>query len=442
MRILIKLVVILAVVAALVYGGLRGYIWYDVKKGVDKTIQQVSPFVSVTYKSIYSSPTLDGTVGIDGIVIKPKMTSDEFKIQSVRLSFPNILYLINAGRDIEKREMPERMKLSVSDLAVDLNSQIFYSLKQMQMQAKALHKGQQRSPLDDFQALGCGDVQSIGLDELTRMGYQTMDVDLEMEYGYKKLTNDLTMSLLMRSKGMYSANIKAAMKMDPNALVQHRATPPTISSMTIDYTDSGFATLRNRFCAAQINASEDVFIVNHIKALSHAVGATFPLETVEAYKRFMAGDSRLSISIAPKPGTDISTLGLYPPKDVIDMLELNMTIDKTAVDFSKMEWGKSYDMPSYNAPPPPTEEPSTTTAPSPMASNPTPARYRSTAPSRLGKFVGSEVKLKTYSGMERDGVIESVSNGTLSLRMVTQRGGGYLSFPIAIDEIASAEVLY
>src|SRR5574339_205423 len=99
MRIIVRLAVVLAIIAALVYGGHWGYSWFKVKTGMDRAVEQSAPFAELKYTSIYVSPRLDGTVGVDGIVIRPKMTDDEFKIQSVRLSLPGIFPLLTASKD-------------------------------------------------------------------------------------------------------------------------------------------------------------------------------------------------------------------------------------------------------------------------------------------------------------------------------------------------------
>src|SRR5512139_2411568 len=99
MRIIIRIVVILAILSALVYGGLRGYTWYMVKEAMDRVANEMSQYAEISYGSIYSSPKIDGTVGVDRIVIRPKMSSDEFKIQSVRVSYPDIIQLITAKID-------------------------------------------------------------------------------------------------------------------------------------------------------------------------------------------------------------------------------------------------------------------------------------------------------------------------------------------------------
>lgn len=437
MRNIIKLVVILALVAAAGYGGVRGVAWYKVKHEVDEAIQLAAPFVDITYSSVYVSPTLDGTVGVDDIVIRPKMSPDEFTVQSVRLSFGSMLQLVK----LNKNEMPKQMHFGISGLNVDLNSPLLISMSQMQQQALLEQGSGNGFDALSFDTLGCGSIKTIGLEELTRMGYSTMSMDVEIDYDYEQVKNLLNMEMAIRMQGMQSGNMKATMRVAPSDVLQGKEIKPVIDSMRIEVVDSGYAEKRNRFCGAQLESNEEGYLASHIERLSGEMGATFPVETIDAYKTYMQGSSRMIFQIEPKSGVDLATVGAYPLKDAIDLLGLQVTIDKHEVDFSKFEWGKSY---ASSQDPEVAEEASTGAASESAAlvKTPAPARYRATAPSQLTRYVGYQARLKTENGMKRDGVIESASGGTVTLRLLSPGGRGYISFPIDVRDIASAEVLY
>lgn len=435
MRSLIRIVVVLAIIAAAGYGAVRGYTWYKVKQEVDVAIQQAAPFVDITYTSIFSSPTLDGTVGVDGIVIRPKMSADEFRIQSVRLSFGDILQLIKTN----KKEMPKKMRFAIAGMSLDLNSPLLISLSQMQKQAMFEQKRKSGFDLMSFETLGCGSIEAIGLEELTRMGYSTMDMDIEMEYEYEKVKNLLTMDMVARIKGMQSVKMKAQLRVAPSDVLQGKEIKPVIDFMRFEVVDAGYAELRNRFCAAQLQANEEAYLGRHIELLSRGMGATFPTDTVEAYKQFMQGNGRMGIEIEPGTGVELETLGAYPLKDAIELLKLKVKLDKHEVDFAKFEWGKSSASHGSDADDASGADKANA---SPASAVPVPARYRHTAPSQLKRYVGYQARLKTDMGLQRDGVIESAEGSTITIRLLSPRGKGYISFPVDVSDIVSAEVLY
>lgn len=436
MRIIIKLAIVLIVVTALVYGGLWGASWYKVKTTMDKAVEKSAPFAEIKYASIYASPKLDGTIGVDGIVIRPKMSSDEFKIQSVRLTLPGLLPLITAKQD----DFPDSMRLAVSGIAIDLNSPLLASLSNAQKQAIKT-KGKSRGFfLGSAETLGCGSVESMGIDELTRMGYQSVEIDIDLEYHYAKVKNLLNLSGVLRMKGMQSVDIKADMRVPPSELAQGNFNNMVLDSVRIDIIDSGYAALRNRFCAAQLESTEEAYLGKNLALLSKEVGATFPLETVEAYKKVMQG-GRMQIGLAPKPGTELALLGRYALKDAIDVLGLKLTLDTHEVDFGKFTWGNVYS--AVNPQADPDAESNAASTPLPIAKPAyVPASYHVISPGRLGRYVGHKVRLKTRSGLDRDGVISAADGDIITLRQTASAGKGFISFPIAIADISSAEVLY
>lgn len=433
MRIIVRLVVILAILAALVYGALWGYSWYKIKSVMDSAVKEGAPYAEIKYASIFISPKLDGTVGVDGIVIKPKLTSDEFRIQSVRFSLPGIFYLITTNKD----EFPESMRLSVTGIGIDLNSPLFAAMDEIQ---KA--QGSRReSPLMSYDTLGCGSVEKIGVDELIRMGYQTMEIDIDMEYRYAKIQNLLNISSMVRMKDIHGVDLKAEMRIPPSELIKGNFTNIVIDSVSIDVIDAGYAALRNRFCAAQLQSTEEVFLNRNMEILSRKLGTTFPAETIEAYKKVMQG-GRMHIEFAPTPGTELTMLGHYAAKDVIDMLGLKVTLDSHDVNFNKFEWGKRYSAALTEGDN--DESASSATAASSPIAPPAhvPASYHVTAPAKLGRYVGYKVHLRTRAGLDRDGIITSAEGGTITLRQTASAGKGFISFPIATGDIVSAEVLY
>lgn len=449
MRSLTKLVIVLAVIAALIYGGTQAYLRYEIKKGVDEAIKQAAPVAEITYREIFVSPNLDGEVGVDGIVIKPVALNDTVKVESVRLHYPDIIALVGALSELKKREFPEQMLLSISGVKVALNGALLTSLDQAQKQARALEGDSRSLRLQNFDALGCGDISAIGIDELLHMGYQTLEFNIDMRYDYERLKNLLKTSLTFRFKDMYGIDIKAELKANPAAgvkgindsLILGTGALPSLSELKITYLDSGFNLLRNRFCAARLNSTEEFYVAQNLEALSQSVGAVFPEESMESYKKFLAGSGNFTFTMAPAPGADLATLGSYPLQDLIDVLNLKLSINEQQVKFSKFEWGKSYSAPTMGgAERRQGENVVELTAPKIQQ----PAQYHTVAVNKLGRYVGSQAKIQTLSGTLREGIIESTDNESVTIRLLSARdkGKGYIAFPIYFNEINSAKVLY
>ncbi len=441
MRAIIRGFVILSLLAALVYGGLRGFTWYLVKEGMDNLKAGVSQYADVSYGSIYSSPKIDGTVGVDRLVIRSKMTSDELRIQSIRVSFPDIFQLLT----VKKGDMPNSMRASIGGLSIDLDSPLLTSISKAQKSERNASGEKASFTSMNVDALGCGSIDSIGIEELNRMGYPTLDVDIDMDYSYEKIKNLFNWNATLRLKDMSTVNVKLAMRVAPSDILRRRKIKPVIDFLHVDSTDAGYAALRNQFCAGQLNSTADAFIDKNIELLSKKIGASFPSEDVEAYKKVMRGEGGMTFEIAPKPGTDLEYINQYPLRDAIDIMGVKLTLDNHAIDFSKLGWGKSLTAVKEEGA---TEEQqgdtsSESAAAAPVApAAPVVPSYHATSSAQLSRYVGYQARLKTRSGMLRDGVIENAEAGSITMRLRSSNGKGYISFPVAMRDIASAEVLY
>ena len=254
MRVIIRGVVILSLLAAVVYGGLRGFAWYLVKEGMDNLKKGFSQYADISYGSIYSSPKIDGTVGVDKLVIRSKMTSDELKIQSIRISYPDIFQLITAKKD----GMPNSMRASITGMNIDLDGPMLTSLsKELQSRNEASMEKPGVSPMN-FSTLGCGSVNSIGIDELTRMGYSSLVMDIDMDYSYEKIKNLFKWNATVRMKDMSMVKMNVAMRIAPTDILLRKKIKPVIDSVHVESTDAGYAAARNRFCAAELKLTATV----------------------------------------------------------------------------------------------------------------------------------------------------------------------------------------
>ena len=67
-----KFAPLLAVVAllAVLYGGFKGYVYYQVSSELDRMITMVRPFADISYGGISSG--LDGTLAVEQIQVSPQ----------------------------------------------------------------------------------------------------------------------------------------------------------------------------------------------------------------------------------------------------------------------------------------------------------------------------------------------------------------------------------
>lgn len=434
----VKLLILLAVVG---FGAVKGYIWYGVKSDLDKAIAMVAPFVEINYGSIFSS--LRGQVGVKDITIRPIMSADEFTIGEISFTAANIIELITLDNNLKQKQLPEYMAWDFRQVAIDFNSEVFGMMGQAQAAAS-----ESREPLliEKIDAIGCGEISNIGLDEIIAMGYNKAVMDVGLEMRYDNNTRHLQLDIQLKDRDLVKIDVDMGIKLDPELFISAGSEPvkPSVSELLVNYNDTGYYKLRNNFCAQQSGSTVAEYVEANIKGLSSELEVVFPEETVDAYRQFMTNGGTFKVSMNPSEETDFNSLQLYQAADVMRMLAMDITINGVQTDLDKIQWKKQAsgkpkeEVLSKNSQRQISKsEPAMKSPPGDEASNRT-AKYKEVNKSQLKKYIGQYVRLDTEGGKRREGVLESVDGKSIRIR-VRMRGGDF-SFPVNADDITRARV--
>jgi len=440
-----RLILSLLIAPLLVYGGFKGYIWYKVKNGMDEAIAAVAPFVDITYGGIFS--TLEGEVGIEDIVIQPKMTNDEFTVQSMSIRAESIFDFVNVGKRFRKGDFPKQASWKVQKLVLDLDSNVFSMISQYGEQAAANQPQHDAYLFERLDALGCGDVDTFGLTEIIDMGYTRMELDITLGMEYRDISHILKLILHVEDREMYRADAEIAFALDMDRIRAGAidSGEPEVAAMNVVYTDMGYFKLRNAFCAKKINDSESAYIDANIARLNQEIGGELPKNVVKEYRNFMASGGTIEISLSPAEPVALSGMEFYEKADVMQILGMTMAINGVQFDEEQINWKAS--------------------ARKPVQPNENTAKYRSFSRdnksvknprekllsakrrepklttvkiSQLARYVGKTIQVETTNGKRRAGELESIDEERVRIKM--RMGSGEFSFPIKIDEIKSAKV--
>jgi len=439
----LKLLLILPVLG---YGGLKAYVWYDVKSNVDNAIVTVAPFVDITYDSIFSS-LLDGVVGITGVVIRPKMTSDEFTIQEMNLSALTIFDVFMLGSRFKDGELPEYIGFEMKNVNIDVDSEIFAMLDNMQAQAAESQTSEDPLLIERMDALACGDVEKFGINEFSAMGYNPLNLDVAVKVEFEKASGQAKIDMRIKDRDLYSVNFTMQTGFDLHQIKSAGLQPvePEISEMKIEYTDTGYYKLRNKYCAQQSEGSIEQYVNANIAQLAAELGATFPQKTVDAYRQLMMSGGNFTISLNPTEATMLSGLEFYKTADILDILGMEIVINGANVDLSQIDWGtragktttrksdaldiiKGHLSNSAVAEvSPPVKQRSAKTG-----------KYQKVRKSQLSRYIGKNIQVETSMGKRRQGQLESMDEERI--RILMRLTTGEFSFPVKLDDIVQARV--
>jgi ribosome maturation factor RimP len=249
----------------------------------------------------------------------------------------------------------------------------------------------------------------------------------------------------IKDRDLYSVDINSSFRFDMAEIIAAGGGgyEPAISSMSVEYKDTGYYEMRNKYCAAQRGGSVEQYIDANITGLSSEVGVRFPKKIVESYRQFMTNGGVFRVSLNPAEETKLSGMEFYESKDVLDMLGVEIAINNVVVDRSKLDWGKLNEGTTISKKtqkllkrqPPMNAE----VRPAPrVESKGNNAQFRTVPKSELARHIGKYVQVGTVGGKQRQGVLESVD--AERVRILVKLGGGEFSFPVKLVDIKLAQV--
>ncbi len=445
----LRKIILLLLLLPLSYGLAFGYAWYQVKSTADEVVKMASPFAEIRYGAVHVA-LAGNQVGLDNVVIKPVMSQEDFRIEKLRFTLPHAGYLISTGMSLVKGELPERLGMQVEGMRLDLNSEAFAMLEQVQQQQAVAAKPGDLEILADLNAIGCGEIDAFTLEDYRKMGVGIIMADLGIDFVYDKGRNTAIVSANANAAGLHSLNVQTEVVTGPSMSMSPNKNG--IPKLTVTYRDTGYYKLRNAYCGGLNESSEEDYVAHHIQAIGNKLGARFPDEAVTAYKRYMLKGGAVDIRIDPSTPVDPASLHFYTLADIIDMLRVDLSINGQALEFDKVQWSKkrprstaSRGAAKVQKPPrtaTPQARPRPTGTQSTTEKQATPSKATPSKVIRLAeaeKYIDSMLEVTTGDGKVRKGVLEKVTDRRLYL--VIKLSVGSLSYPVEVHNITRLRVI-
>lgn len=442
-----RLLKILLPLLLLAYGGTMGYLWYSVKDSADDMVKGAAPFARITYGSIHVSPMGD-ELGIDNIVIQSHMTSDEFRIDKVRLTAPHVGYFLRTAIHLKKKQPPEYLSMQLQGVKFDIGGELFDVIDKAQSQpsgptSAAYDQGRAIGEfISSLDALGCGEVERFAISDLRAMGLGAMNADFGLKIEYNKALNRTHMTGNIHIDNIYELEMGVDLAARPDRLsgpVSFSAEP----KFSVNYRDLGFHKVRNKYCASLNDSSVEDYVTRHSQLLGEALHATLPEETLKAYQQAMLKGGSFVLRIEPQQSLDMEGLPYYSGGDIVQMLGLSLRINGTRVEMDQITWGKPKQSTATT-----TREEATQPASVPPAASvqAQPAQelsirdipFKKVAVRDAAKYVDKFAEVTTTEGKIRRGVVSEVNNGRIYL--VLKISSGSLTYPIAFEDVEMLRV--
>lgn len=313
----LRMLLPLLVVACLVgYGGLKGYLYYQVKAGVDRIVRQLQPFASVRYEEVGTGLGLSGVVTVEGISIIPNGAVEVVRIGALELVGDDITFLLKMVGGLKLEEPPEQLRMTAYRVELPLDEGFLVGVSDEDEAARP-------APC----SLG-GILRHSGLEQLN---YPVTLADMQMGYRLRTITSELAVDFSYRLHGVEALRLEFTLSGVTAAGALMAGTMPQLSSGLMTYQfASDYTRGMVNYCANVAGMTPAAFLkqlfsiddTGYADSLGFVPGAGIRT----ALSRMVGQSAEAKVMINPVAGVDLFTLSTLPPEALIEQLGLTLAV--------------------------------------------------------------------------------------------------------------------
>jgi hypothetical protein len=417
--------VTLGFIALIIAGGIHWYLHIKVESALEDIIKKMYPVAVVKYEDTYSS-LLNSSIGVEKVTINPRAVRDEIEIERIVFQAPNLNFLLDAKKELESGNIPEKMRISIDGFTLDSSGSI----------AKLLDKNMPPPSLGARDnAYGCSDIKQFGFSELEEMGYKQMIIGVTLDYQYYPSIQELEVTTLWSNREMFELKIESIFEVENKdfKLNKVRRLFDKMSTVNLTYRDLGYNQSTIRYC--NLNRGDKNYVSAHIDAfkqdLKKELGLIPSSELVQAYKRFMLGSGVINISSDLQRAINPEHLALYKPRDAVLLLRPEITVNDQPVNIPYTDLLKTSGK---------KDTAKKVTVEKTIVLKPrNKSEFIDVDIDQLAQHVGDIVRIKTKHGITRTGTL--IDFDIAKIKVEVGHRGGAVTYPITVKTITSTEVM-
>lgn len=437
----------IVIVTGAAAGGIKGYAHYQVKSALDDLIGGARPFADIRYEDLDTD--LSGSVTVHGLSVIPENFPDHFQIDALTVSGPDMDFLLNGFSAAKKRgEPPERAAVAVRGWHVRADGALIRAMQESTRKPAELLK----LPSDS-----CSLGQLFGAKDFTAIGHEEILIDMSFGYRFADTFPGIEVNWEFNTPGE-NARFSITLTDVTRGVRPSAQSMPKLRDVQMSYRlDPAFTRQVIDYCAKLRGVGRDTYIDQLIAEpdVMYQVYMGFvPGPGLrQAFAELLRNPGELQVSARPYEPLDLSTLALYKPSQLPDLLGLNVSVNGTSVDdlsLSFLDLGTQLDADMraemersefWNglglAADAPTEPESASGVDTRGTVQP---QYRNIEHAKLGEHIGRQVRILGSGGRKRNGLLKSVERGIATVE--ERRYGGSLTSTIALKDIVKAEVYH
>ncbi|MCZ6710065.1 MAG: hypothetical protein O7B25_06870 [Gammaproteobacteria bacterium] len=303
------------------YVGAKLYLHIQVGKTIDSIVAQVAPFADVSYESVTS--TFDGRIGVSNVKIRPRFIDDEVRIQEVSFKLPSMKYLLDLETRVQNQDPPEELSIRVHNVAVSTRGNLVQAWED---QMFADDSQARLTALDNCVTRSNLPTQMYLLD------YEEIRGSFEVGYYYDSNRGHFVVHGTVGQLEAYefSGELAVVMASFNSFAMMTALSNPQIARASLEITDKGYFERVFDYCATDSALSrQDVIALLTAELLT--MFDDLPMKPdqplVDAYTRFIAEGTKLTITADPLEPQQLQYLSLYAPEDVPALLNIRTQVN-------------------------------------------------------------------------------------------------------------------
>ena len=419
-------------IAAILYAGVKGYVYFGVRGKIDHLQKLMAPFATLTYGKIETD--LRGTVTVRDVALIPAGTNLEFRVKELELEGPDYMFLLTLAGNMNNSEAPDKAQLHFRQVSIPPDDDIMEQLSGL----SPMSTGQaDKIAPPEVCSLG-GILQHIGMEKI---GYGVFPIDFSIGYEYYRPAEELTLFSRFNRPGLESYNWSMVFKNMPEMNEMMAGSVPELGKIEGNYrVDKTYMKRMVDYCAGQAKETPQQFVEKLFNQpdsyYARNIGIIPGLGIRSALKSLLTGATDLEFSAYPLTVITKEMLSTYSAEELISALGLQISINGKRIpdiSFTIPESFQEYDDEDSND-----EDANPTEAY--LRAHRKPRRYIKTDLGDLRQYIGARIHLYIKKEKKmRVGILHAVDDVFID---VQQRvSGGTFTAHIPRDTIASVEVL-
>ena len=420
-----KLLLIL-LIPAVVYGGLKGFLYYKAKRTVDDIVTAAANQADIRYAEI--STDLRGAVTVSGITVQPLGYSDAAAIDSVRIASDDPMFFFR-GAQWEPggaARPPSSLSFLVSGVSVPLSSDWIRG-----------------ATANGGDAQLCAEGLKIDPAMLNRVGFSELSMDMDGFYRLQEAARTLEFGMNMEMHDIESVQVAATLAdVDAQALANGALPALNLGGFSVAvrvFPEFGRKALK--VCAAGTDLTVHAWgerLAEQALAQFEQQGLLLGEGLSNAVRTFYREWGEVKLVSAPPQPVGLLSLMFLPPEQLAGALGLALSVNGLPVPDTGFTWqgATAQNLSGLLGSEPPQSEGKAPPQPRRVIVR---REYEPVAVADIGRYVDHQVHIKPRGQPLREGLLKRISNGEAEVEQ-SLHGGKYTVY-VPLGDIESLKAL-